>query len=260
MKEASGNFPASVNLEAAIAARKVLAIIPAYNEEKNISRVIQGIRRFSPSLDILVVDDCSADRTAAVAMEEGAEVISLPFNLGYGVACQTGFKYAVGKKYDLAVQIDGDGQHDPSYINALLKEVFDGTVDVAIGSRFLGKSAYRAPLLRKLGMFLFGIIASVLIGQRVTDPTSGFQALNSKVLRFFAQEVYPVDYPDADVLVLLHYARFKIREMPVRMYENVDKSMHKGLKSFYYVFKMVLSILVTMLSKRHILRKVTRPQ
>ncbi|GFP37986.1 dolichol-phosphate mannosyltransferase, partial [Candidatus Hakubella thermalkaliphila] len=117
MKEASGNFPASVDLEAAIAARKVLAIIPAYNEEKNISRVIQGIRRFSPSLDILVVDDCSADRTAAVAMEEGAEVISLPFNLGYGVACQTGFKYAVGKKYDLAVQIDGDGQHDPSYIN-----------------------------------------------------------------------------------------------------------------------------------------------
>lgn len=258
MKKASHNVPASPDLEAALSSRKVLAIIPAYNEEKNILRVIQGIRKFSPSLDILVVDDCSTDGTVAVAMEEGAEVVSLPFNLGYGVACQTGFKYAVEKKYDFAVQIDGDGQHDPSYINALLKEVFDGTVDVAIGSRFLGKSAYRAPLLRKLGMFLFGLIASVLIGQRVTDPTSGFQALNSKVLRFFSQEVYPVDYPDADVLVLLHYAGFKIREMPVRMYENVDKSMHKGLKSFYYVFKMVLSILVTILSKRHILGKVSK--
>jgi len=258
MKKASGNFPASIDLEAALSSRKVLAIIPAYNEEKNISKVIQGIRKFSPSLDILVVDDCSADRTVAVAMEEGAEVVSLPFNLGYGVACQTGFKYAVEKKYDFAVQIDGDGQHDSSYINTLLKEVFNGTVDVAIGSRFLGESAYRAPLVRKLGMFLFGVIASVLIGQRVTDPTSGFQALNSKVLKFFSQEVYPVDYPDADVLVLLHYARFKTREIPVRMYENVDKSMHKGLKSFYYIFKMVLSILVTILSKKHILRKVSK--
>jgi glycosyltransferase involved in cell wall biosynthesis len=178
-------------------------------------------------------------------------VVSHPFNLGYGVAIQTGYKFALQKNYDFVVQMDGDGQHDPAYIPDLLAPVMAGDTDFALGSRFLGEESYSPSLVRQVGMAIFCRIVSMLIGERITDSTSGFQAFNNRVIGFFTSEVFPCDYPDADMLLTLHRADFRIREVPVRMYASATgKSMHTGLKPLYYIFKMLLSILVTLLRKK----------
>jgi glycosyltransferase involved in cell wall biosynthesis len=232
-----------------VTANGTLIIIPAYNEEKSISAVISAIRNFSADFNILVVNDASTDRTAQLAMAAGARLLNLPFNMGYGVALQTGFKYAIRNNYEYAVQMDADGQHEPRFIERLLEVVVKGEADIAIGSRFL-EGSYQAQFVRRMGMLLFGSLASVIIRQRVTDPTSGFQALNRKVMEFYASDYYPVDFPDADVIIMLHRAGLKIKEIPVKMYPNAEKkSMHSGLKPIYYIFKMFLSILVTLLRK-----------
>ncbi len=229
---------------------ETLIIIPAYNEAGNIARVIAATRASAPLADILVVNDGSSDDTAAIARQARARVISLLFNIGYGVALQTGYKYALAKGYRYVIQMDGDGQHEPACIPTLLAEVQSGAADVVVGSRFLGREtgSYRVEWGRRLGMTLFGGIASFIMGQKITDPTSGFQALNREALRFFASDAYPGDFPDADVLIMLHYNGFRVKEVPVIMYCNTDgKSMHSGLKPLYYVFKMCLSIFVTLL-------------
>jgi glycosyltransferase involved in cell wall biosynthesis len=229
--------------------KEYVIIIPAYNEAGRIGATIAGIRSVSGA-DIVVVNDGSVDGTAAEAREAGALVISLPFNLGYGAALQTGFKCALGEGYAFAVQMDGDGQHDPEYIPALLKGVREGTVDVAIGSRFLGEGDYRPTTIKKIGMAFFRTIASSLTGQHITDPTSGFQALNRKAMEFYASDAYPTDFPDADVLVMLHRKGMKFREVPVRMnHSTKKKTMHSGMVPLYYLFKMVLSIFVTLLRR-----------
>jgi len=230
---------------------KTLVIVPAFNEEKNIRDVIQKIRNDFLNLDILVIDDGSNDQTTRVALESGALVARHPFNMGYGVALQTGYKYACKYKYDSVVQIDADGQHDPKYIGDLLREIENGSADVVIGSRFTSGIKYETGLSRKIGMFLFGRLVSFIIGQRITDSTSGFQALNSKALKFLTGDIYPFDYPDADVIVMLYRAGFRIKEVPLVMYKNQDsKSMHSGFKPVYYVFKMILSIFVMLLRKK----------
>lgn len=234
-----------------------LVIIPAYNEEMGIADVIQGIHRYALDAEILVVDDGSSDRTREVSLNAGARVVSHPFNLGYGSALQTGYKYALMKGYETIVQMDGDGQHDPSFIANLLAVIQRKEADVAIGSRFLdtrgagsGDQPYRPPLVRRLGMKLFGTIASLIIRQKITDPTSGYQAMNRKVLEWVSSDRFPCDYPDADVLIMLHRAGFRIKEVPVRMFQNEEKkSMHSGWKPIYYVFKMFLSILVTLMRR-----------
>jgi len=233
--------------------QKTLILIPAFNEEKKIGRVISDIEKFYQRANILVVNDGSQDDTPFIARNAGAEVINLPFNLGYGVALQTGYKYALEKGYEYVIQMDGDGQHDPAYIHDLLKVVRSGEADVAIGSRFSSeekKGTYRAGFIKKVGVRLFGLIASILIGQRVTDPTTGYQAMHRKVLRFCTSDIYPVDFPDADVLIMLHRAGFRIKEVPVAMHQNENnQSMHRGLIALYYVFKMSLSIFVELLRK-----------
>lgn len=227
-----------------------LVLIPAYNEAARLAGVIANIRRAVPELPVLVIDDGSRDDTAAVARQAGAIVVSLPFNMGYGVAIQTGYKYARDNSYDYLVQLDADGQHDPSCIPALLAPVMRGDADIAIGSRFLGNS-YTPPLARRLGMALFRKIVSLVTGKVCTDTTSGFQAFNRDVVGFFAQDIFPVDYPDADMLIMLHRAGFRMTEVPVRMFENSEgKSMHSGLKPLYYMFKMLLSICVTLMRDR----------
>jgi len=229
---------------------KTLVIIPAHNEEANIYGIIRRIKDYSGALDVLVVDDGSTDQTAHLAREAGAIVARHPFNMGYGVALQTGYKYADKQGYELVVQMDGDGQHDPKYISELSSSIREGLADVVIGSRFLSGEVYRAPINRRIGIFLFSSLVSLLIGQSITDSTSGFQALNSKVVRFFTGDIYPCDYPDADVIIMLHRAGFRIREIPLVMHRRQGaKSMHSGLKPLYYVFKMTLSILVTLLRK-----------
>ncbi len=222
---------------------KILVIIPAFNEQEQIGPVVQQVKRKIPQAQILVVDDGSSDQTEQRALTSGAKVVSHPFNMGYGAALQTGYKYAVKYSFDFVLQMDGDGQHDPRYLPILLKGVEEGTTDVIIGSRFLGEGEYRSPWLRRIGIRLFGIIASRLCGQKITDPTSGYQALNRQAVEFCARDSFPRDYPDADVLVMLHRAGLRIQEVPVCMTHNSrGRSMHNGLKPLYYIYKMFLSI------------------
>ena len=224
-------------------------IMPAYNESKRISAAIAGIRKQTDA-NIIVVNDGSMDTTAEEALNSGAAVLDLPFNLGYGAALQTGYKYALRKGYNYAVQLDADGQHDPSFILKLLAEVQTDSVDVVIGSRFLGEGDYRPSAMKKIGIAFFRTIASAVTGQKITDPTSGFQALNKKAMEFYASDTYPVDFPDTDVLIMLKKRGLRFKEAPVRMnYSNKAKTMHSGLIPVYYLFKMMLSIFVTLLRK-----------
>ncbi len=233
--------------------QKVLILIPAYNEGARIGELVRRVRAMHPDFDLVVINDGSRDDTGQTAFAAGAEVVSHPFNLGYGVAIQTGYKYALTKGYDFLVQMDGDGQHDPAFIPQLLAPVMAGETDLALGSRFLGVESYDPSLLRRLGMTFFCRLVSFLIGTPITDSTSGFQAFNRKVIRFFTTEVFPCDYPDADMLLTLNRAGFLIQEVPVRMYASVSgKSMHAGWKPLYYIFKMLLSIGVTLLRKKEV--------
>lgn len=230
---------------------RILIIIPAFNESSRIAGVVRQVREMAPDCDVLVVDDGSPDETAQAARAAGALVVSHPFNLGYGVAIQTGYKYALRQGYDFLVQMDGDGQHDPAFIPKLLAPVLAGETDFALGSRFLGVASYTPSLARRAGMAFFRRLVTAFIGTPITDSTSGFQAFNRKVIRFFTTEVFPCDYPDADMLLTLHRANFRIGEVPVRMYANAEgKSMHGGWKPLYYIFKMLLSIFVTLLRKK----------
>jgi glycosyltransferase involved in cell wall biosynthesis len=236
---------------------KVLVIIPAYNEAENVASIICQVRDVVPQASILVVDDGSSDATAEVARAAGAEVISLPCNLGYGAAVQTGFRYAVIHDYDVGVQLDADGQHDPASIPALLDPVVSGQVDVALGSRFLGRADYRISWPRWIGMRVFALIASAVVRQRITDPTTGFQALSRRVMRYFSEDNYPADYPDADAIILLGLRGFRLREVPVIMRPRTSgTSMHGGAIAVIYVFQMFLSILAVILRER-VLRPAT---
>lgn len=229
---------------------KALVVIPAFNEAATLRQVLDGIRAADPSLPIVVVDDGSTDETLEVARHDGAQAVALPFNMGYGVALQTGYKYALRAGYDCVVQLDGDGQHEPADIPALLEVIRQGEADVALGSRFLGENAYRSKIARRVGMRLFGALAYALTGVKFSDVTSGFQALNANALRFFVAERYPIDYPDADVLIMLTRSGFRIKEVPVRMYSREGaSSMHDGLRPVYYVFKMLLSVFLTPLRR-----------
>jgi len=231
---------------------RILVVIPAYNEAGRVGRVIRDLRRALPSADVLVINDGSADATAAEAVAAGAIAITLPVNLGYGAALQTGYKYAVREGYDVIGQIDADGQHQPEHFPALLQRLTNPEVDVVLGSRFLDRDGHYQPsVARKLGIGLFGRLASAMTRQHVSDPTSGFQAMRLPVARFFCTDVYPPDYPDADILILLHRSGFRVCEVPVRMRASPEgKSMHRGHRSLYYVYKMTLSIIVTMLRPR----------
>lgn len=233
-------------------AGRLLVLIPAYNEEANLAAVIAGVREAVPNAAVLVIDDCSRDRTAGVAVRSGARLVRHPINLGYGASLMTGYRYAVRHDAWCVVQLDGDGQHDPSGIPALL-ETIEAGYDLALGSRFDESTPrYKAQFPRAIGMWIFGRIASLVLGQKISDPTSGFQALSSDLVRFHAQgNHFPRDYPDADILILVGRAGFKLREVPVTMFEKPGgATIHSGLRPLYYVVKMMLSILLAV-SGRH---------
>ncbi len=230
---------------------KPLILLPAYNEGLYLDKVIRGIQKEAPGFPILVVDDGSQDTTVKTAKKLGAKVISLPFNCGYGVAIQTGFRYAMNNDYNLVVQMDADGQHDPKSIKFLLKEIINNPIDVVIGSRFLTNESYKPSLPRRLGIKFFALLASIIIRQKITDPTSGYQVLKNDAIRFVASDWYPPDYPDADFIILLHKCGFRIQEVPVKMHSGPKhKSMHNGSKPMYYIFKMFLSIFITLLRQK----------
>jgi glycosyltransferase involved in cell wall biosynthesis len=239
-----------------------IVLMPAHNEADSLPRVLTELRTAVPDWDLTVVDDGSRDATASIARSLGATVVSLPVNLGYGGAVQTGFRYAVLHGYDVAVVIDADGQHDPAGIPCLADAVISGQADVAIGSRFRGRMDYRQPWVKRVGMAVFAWVVTWITGHAVTDPTSGYQALNAAALRFLAFDNYPVDYPDADTLLILHYAGFRVVEVPVTMRERMNgiSKMHSGWKPIYYVGKMWLAILIVLLrQKTHLSARRVQP-
>jgi len=228
---------------------KTLIVIPARNEQDNIGRVIETLQALHPLIPILVVNDASTDGTARIVEQFGnVDLIHLPFWMGYGGALQAGYKYAFRNGFDAIVQMDADGQHEPRSVAALIENIQHA--DVVVGSRFLTHNDYKMAGFRRLGCKLLTVIGQFLTGMRISDPTSGFQALNRKALEIAIQDFYPLDYPDLDVLILMHRFRLKVREIPVTMYASPGKTgMHEGLQVWYYAIKMILSIFVTMLRK-----------
>jgi len=229
---------------------KILVIIPAYNEEERIVPVICDVKKYLPESDIMVINDGSADRTSRVSQKAGAKVIDLPFNLGYGAALQTGYKYASVNNYQYVLQLDADGQHDPSFLPQVLANLKETDNDVVIGSRFIAEEKYPGSPLRMLGINLFRGLVSFFTQHKITDPTSGYQGLKIKVVKFYCHDFFPTDYPDADVILILHKVGFKVKEIPVVMHSRAGgRSLHSGLSPFYYVFKMMLSLFVNLLRR-----------
>ena len=230
---------------------RVVAIVPAFDEQEAVAAVVREIRAFDQSIDIVVVDDGSADGTAAAATAAGASVVSLPFNLGIGGAVQTGFKYALERGYDVAVRLDGDGQHDPTELPKLLEPLGRDEADVVVGSRFAGgERDYKPPLARRAGIRWFAHLVSLLTRQKLTDTTSGFQAVNARGIRLFAAD-YPHDYPEVEAAVMVVRHRLRIKEVPVRMREReVGSSSITTLGSLYYAVKVTLALFIGIFRRR----------
>ena len=226
---------------------RTVAVVPAFDEEEAIAGVVHDVRAFDPELDVVVVDDGSRDRTADAAAAAGAVVVRLPFNLGIGAAVQTGFRYALERDYDVAVRLDGDGQHDAAELPKLLAPLERDEADVVTGSRFHGDDgSYRPPLGRRLGITWFAKLVSMLARQRVTDTTSGFQALNRPAIALFARD-YPSDYPEVEATVLLLKHRLRLVEVQVEMREReTGSSSITFLSSLYYAIKVTLALFVGM--------------
>jgi glycosyltransferase involved in cell wall biosynthesis len=229
-----------------------LAVVPAYNEGATVGRVVRAIQDKAPGFDVVVIDDGSTDGTADEAAAAGAKVIRHPFNLGIGGAVQSGFFYALDHGYDYMVQVDGDGQHDPAEIGRLRECMnADYTVDMVCGSRFLSEDQqYPAPISRRTGIHIFAFIVSRLVGQRVSDPTSGFRLYNRRAIALFARD-YPHDYPEVEAVLMLHVHRLRMREIPVRMFQRGggSSSISSG-KSLYYMVKVLLAVFVGLARRR----------
>jgi glycosyltransferase involved in cell wall biosynthesis len=242
------DLPARV--DARLRALRRVAIVPAYNEEGSVGKVVDDLRTFDPGLEVVVVDDGSTDRTAEVALARGARVVRLPFNLGIGGAVQTGFRYAWEHDFDVAVRVDGDGQHDPAELGAVLEPVLAGDADVAVGSRFIGGVGYRSSRSRRVGIRLLALSVSALTRQRITDPTSGFQAANRLGIRLFAAD-YPHDYPEAEAAVMISKHALRLREVPVAMRaRETGRSSITAVRSVYYMVKVVLALFVALFRRK----------
>lgn len=227
---------------------KCLIIIPAYNEAGNIEKVVNNIIHNYPQYDYVIVNDGSTDATEEICLKNHYHFISLPLNLGIGGAVQTGYRYALKNHYDIAVQIDGDGQHDISYVENLIAPIEKEEADIAIGSRFLEKEGFQSTTSRRAGIaFLSGLIR-VLCWTRIRDVTSGFRAVNKRFIKIYA-ESYPNDYPEPEAIVMAVMHRGRIREVPVIMKERISGNSSINLKrSIYYMVKVTLAILVCRIS------------
>jgi glycosyltransferase involved in cell wall biosynthesis len=229
---------------------RLVAVVPAWNEEGAIATVIEEIVRVGPEIEVVVVDDASTDDTADVAERNGATVLRLPFNVGIGGAVQTGFRYALEQGYERAVRLDGDGQHDASQLPKLLAPLEAGAADLVIGSRFVDPGGtYRPPFARRLGIRVFARLVSLLCRQRVTDTTSGFIALDRAGIELFAAE-YPHDYPEVEATLVALRSGLRLAQVQVEMRERTSGvSSITFLRSLYYIVKVTLALLVASLRR-----------
>jgi len=232
------------SLDPRLQALRRVAIVPGYNEEGSIGAVIDEIRAVDPEIEIVVVDDGSRDRTAEAAASRGARVLQLPFNLGIGGAVQTGYRFAHEHGFDLALRVDGDGQHDPAQFAVLAGPVLSGHADIAVGSRFIGRKGYRSSRSRRLAIRVLAWTVTLIVGGRVTDPTSGFQVANRRAIALYARD-YPHDYPEVEATVLAAKAGLRRAEVPVEMRErSAGRSSIGAVRSVYYMVKVMLAVLV----------------
>lgn len=229
---------------------KILIIIPAYNEEENIERVVDNIIENYPQYDYLVVNDCSSDSTEQILKRRGYNYISLPVNLGIGGGVQSGYLYATQNDYDIAIQIDGDGQHDPAYIEKLIQPIVDGEADMTIGSRFIEKQGFQTSFMRRLGINIIRIVIKLCCGTKATDTTSGFRATNKELTAFFSRE-YAQDYPEPEAIVAASLNGYRVKDVAVKMKEREGGvSSINAKRSLYYMIKVSLALIILRIGRK----------
>jgi len=228
---------------------KKIIIIPAYNEEENIERTVNAIQKSAQGFDYVIINDCSTDNTRKICEEKEFNIVNLPINLGIGGAVQTGYKYAYENGYDVAVQVDGDGQHDPEFLNTMADYLIEHQVDMVIGSRFIEKKGFQSSITRRMGIQFFSKLIKVLTGKKITDPTSGLRMIGRNVMEIFSED-YPRDYPEPESIVAVLRKNMKIEEIPVVMLERQGGvSSISPKKSIYYMVKVTLAILIERIRK-----------
>lgn len=237
-----------MNYYGVVCVLKILVLIPAFNEARNLENVITDLRRNAPLCDLLVLNDCSTDDTAAMLESLKVPHLSMPVNLGIGGNVQAGYKYALENDYDIAVQFDGDGQHDAAFINPLCEPLEADDADVAIGSRFVENEGFQSSAARRAGISFLSSLIKSLSGTEVADVTSGMRAVNRRMIAMYAEE-YAQDYPEPEALLLAGLAGARIREVPVIMRERAEgKSSISGFKSLYYMIKVSLALMLLKIS------------
>lgn len=229
---------------------KILVIIPAFNERDSILKVVNSLKGLSIDVDYIVINDCSTDDTKDILEKNSLNYLDLPVNLGIGGAVQSGYKFAQEMDCDIAIQIDGDGQHNPEYISQLIQPILDGNADACIGSRFLKKEGFQSSILRRLGINLLSGCISLFYGQKIYDVTSGFRAVNRSLIKIYAND-YAQDYPEPEALVTAIIHNQRIIEVPVQMRERLGgtSSIH-SFKSIYYMLKVSLAIICRKITLR----------
>lgn len=228
---------------------KKLVIIPAYNESASIEKTVREIQNKAKDFDYVIINDCSTDNTKQICEEHGFNVVNLPVNLGIGGAVQTGYKYALRNGYDMAVQVDGDGQHDPEFLERMSEHLLETGADMVIGSRFIEKQGFQSSGTRRMGIKYFTVLIRLLTGKTITDPTSGLRLVNRDIIKLFAYD-YPKDYPEPESAVAVLRRGKKVEEIPVIMRErNGGVSSISMKKSVYYMIKVSLAILIERIRK-----------
>lgn len=229
---------------------KTLIIIPAYQEAKNLPKLFKELKEVPLDVDVVVINDCSTDNTEEVCHQHGIPVVTLPVNLGIGGAVQTGYRYALNHGYDIAVQMDGDGQHDPKFLKLVLSRIHEG-YHMSIGSRFIENKGYQSSLSRRAGIKFFTGLIKLVTGQYISDPTSGFRACNRELIKLFANN-YPKDYPEPETIVTALRNKYRIAEVPVimRPRQSGESSITKNLAA-YYMIKVTLAVIMAAIARKN---------
>ena len=223
---------------------KAIVIVPAYNEQENIRNTLKDLRENGAGTDILVMNDCSTDRTEEILKEEGVNYLSFPVNLGIGGGVQAGYQYARDNGYEIAIQFDGDGQHEAKYLKDLMAPLISGEADIAIGSRFVEHEGFQSSGARRLGIGILSRLIRLLCGVKVLDVTSGMRAVNRRFIEEYAEH-YAQDYPEPEALLYAGLRKARIREVPVQMKERAGgKSSISAVKSVYYMIKVSLALII----------------